>query len=284
MWVVLKLYLHNMKHVFALIFVLVAAQAMAQGIKMPAPSPGQTIKQDFSLSSIEVNYSRPVIKGRTIFGDVVPFGKLWRAGANNPTKVTFGEDVKVAGKELKAGSYQLMIIPSAKNWEIIFNKGTNGVFNYHPEEDVLKVSVPTIALSSSVESFTIQFGQVIANKCDIQILWEKTSVSIPVETEIDAKIAASIDKAMSIDTKPYFESASYYFETGRDLKKALEWASKAAESNPSAYWVMHLKAKIQAKLGDKVGAKATALKSIELAKAGKNDDYVTLNQKLIDGL
>jgi Protein of unknown function (DUF2911) len=281
---VLKRFLHNMKQLFAIALVAISLNSFAQAVKMPAPSPGQTIKQDFSLSFIEVNYSRPVIKGRTIFGDIVPFGKLWRAGANNPTKVTFGEDVKVAGKDLKAGSYQLMIIPTAKNWEIIFNIGTNGVFNYHPEEDVLKVTVPTNTLASSVESFTIQLGQVIANTCEIQIMWEKTSVSIPVTTEIDAKIAASIEKAMSVDTKPYFESASYYFETGRDLKKALEWATKASEANPSAYWVMHLKAKIQAKMGDKVGAKATALKSIELAKAGKNEDYVSLNQKLIDSL
>jgi hypothetical protein len=273
-----------MKQLFAIALVAISLNSFAQAVKMPAPSPGQTIKQDFSLSFIEVNYSRPVIKGRTIFGDIVPFGKLWRAGANNPTKVTFGEDVKVAGKDLKAGAYQLMIIPTAKNWEIIFNKGTNGVFNYHPEEDVLKVTVPTNTLASSVESFTIQLGQVIANTCEIQIMWEKTSVSIPVTTEIDAKIAASIEKAMRVDTKPYFESASYYFETGRDLKKALEWATKASEANPSAYWVMHLKAKIQAKMGDKVGAKATALKSIELAKAGKNEDYVSLNQKLIDSL
>ena len=114
--------------------------------------------------------------------------------------------------------------------------------------------------------------------------WEKTSVSIPVETDVDSKIMGSIDRAMNIDSKPYFEAASYYFETGRDIKKALEWATKAAEANPTAYWVFHLKAKIQVKTGDKVGAKATALKSIELAKAGKNDDYVALNQKLIDSL
>ena len=255
-----------------------------QGIKIPAPSPGQTIKQDFSLSAIEVVYSRPVIKGRKIFGDIVPFGKLWRTGANSPTKFTFGEDVKVAGQSLKAGSYQVISIPSEKSWVIIFSKGTNGVFNYNASEDVLKVTVPSTTLASSVESFSIQFSDVTANRLNIQMSWEKTSVSIPVETDVDAKIMSSIDRAMNIDSKPYFESASYYFETGRDIKKALEWASKAAEANPTAYWVFHLKAKIQAKTGDKVGAKATALKSIELAKAGKNDDYVALNQKLIDSL
>jgi hypothetical protein len=255
-----------------------------QGIKIPAPSPGQTIKQDFSLSSIEVVYSRPVIKGRKIFGDIVPFGKLWRTGANSPTKFTFGEDVQVGGQSLKAGTYQVMSIPSEKSWVIIFSKGTNGVFNYNPAEDVIKVTVPSTTLASSVESFSIQFSDVSSNKLNIQMAWEKTSVSIPVETDVDAKIMSSIDRAMNVDSKPYFESASYYFETGRDIKKALEWAIKATEANPTAYWVFHLKAKIQAKSGDKVGAKATALKSIELAKAGKNDDYVALNQKLIDSL
>ncbi len=255
-----------------------------QGIKIPAPSPGQTIKQDFSLSSIEVVYSRPVMKGRKIFGDIVPFGKLWRTGANSPTKFTFGEDVKVAGQSLKAGSYQVMSIPSEKSWVIIFSKGTNGVFNYDASEDVLKVTVPSTMLANSVESFSIQFSDVTSNKLNIQMAWEKTSVSIPIDTDVDSKIMGSIDRAMNIDSKPYFEAASYYFETGRDIKKALEWATKAAEANPTAYWVFHLKAKIQVKTGDKVGAKATALKSIELAKAGKNDDYVALNQKLIDSL
>jgi hypothetical protein len=124
----------------------------------------------------------------------------------------------------------------------------------------------------------------MANKMDLVISWEKVAVFVPIETEIDSKIAASIEKAMSADTRPYFEAASYYFETGRDLKKALEWVSKAAEANTSAYWILHLQAKIQAKLGDKVAAKASAEKSIALAKEGKNEDYVTLNMKLIQSL
>jgi tetratricopeptide (TPR) repeat protein len=256
----------------------------SQGIKTPAPSPSQTIKQDFSLSSIEVNYSRPTVKGRKIFGDIVPFGKMWRTGANSPTKITFGEDVKIAGKDLKAGSYQLITIPGQNSWEIIFNTGTNGVFNYKPEENVLKVNVPSSSIAQSVESFSIQLANVSSNKLDIQISWEKTQVNIPVETEIDAKILANIQKVMSQDAKPYFEAASFYFEKGMQLEKALEWVNKANENNPTAYWQFHLKAKIQAKLGDKVGAKTTALKSIELAKAGKNDDYVALNEKLIQSL
>lgn len=273
-----------MRKLLSIALLLVSLGTFAQAIKMPAPSPGQTIKQEFSLSAIEVVYSRPVMKGRTIFGDIVPFGKLWRAGANSPTKITFGEDVKVAGKDLKAGSYQIMVIPSANAWEIIFNIGTNGVFNYKASEDVLKVSVPTTQLPASMESFTIQFTNVLSNSLELAMAWEKTRVLIPITTEIDAKIAASIDKAMAADTRPYFESASYYYETGRDLTKALIWVKKAVEANPSAYWVMHLQAKIQAKSGDKVAAKASAMKSMDLAKAGKNEDYVSLNQKLIDSL
>ncbi|RVU27075.1 DUF2911 domain-containing protein [Sandaracinomonas limnophila] len=274
-----------MKKVFLLIgFVCLSFLGTSQGVKTPAPSPSQTIKQDFGLASVEINYSRPATKGRKIFGDIVPFGKLWRTGANSPTKITFGEDVKIAGKDLKAGSYQVMTIPNNGNWEILFNKGKDGVFNYHPEEDVLKVSVASQTISNSIENFTIQFANISANKMDIQLSWEKTLVNIPVEVDIDSKIISSIDKAMSVDTRPYFEAASYYFETGRDLNKALEWVNKANTANPNAYWQFHLKAKIQAKLGDKVGAKATALKSIELAKAGKNDDYVALNEKLINSL
>lgn len=273
-----------MKKLLCILFCLIASSAFAQGIKMPAPSPGQSIKQDFSLSSVEVKYSRPVIKGRKIFGDVVPFGKLWRTGANSPTTVTFNEDVKIAGQALKAGTYQLMTIPSQFSWEIIFNKGTNGVFNYNPAEDILKVRVATTTLAQSVESFSIQFTNVMANKMDLVISWEKVAVSVPIETEIDAKIASSIEKAMAADNRPYFESASYYYETGRNLKTALEWVGKAVAANPSAYWIWHLQAKIQAKLGDKVAAKASAEKSITLAKEGKNEDYVTLNLKLIQSL
>ena len=269
---------------FILLVSCIGFQSFAQAVKTPAPSPAQTIKQDFGLSAVEINYSRPAAKGRKIFGDIVPFGKLWRTGANSPTKITFGEDVKIAGKDLKAGSYQVLSIPSQGNWEVIFNKGNNGVFNYHPEEDVLKVNVPSQTTTSALENFTIQFANISANKMEMVMAWENTRVSVPIEVDIDSKIMSSIDRAMSIDTKPYFEAASYYFETGRDLNKALEWVNKATQANPTAYWQFHLKAKIQAKMGDKAGAKATALKSIELAKAGKNDDYVALNEKLINSL
>lgn len=255
----------------------------AQGIKTPAPSPTQTIKQDFALSTIEITYSRPNIKGRVVFGDLAPFGKLWRTGANAATRVTFGEDVKVGGVALKAGTYVLYTIPNKDEWEVIFNKGINnwGIDGYKAEEDVAKFKVKPNALAKSVETFTIEIANVNPSSAEIEISWEKTSVSIPVTADIDSKISKAIETAMTVDSRPYFQAASYYFETGKDLNKALAWADKAIEQTPKAFWIMHLKAKIQAKLGNKAVAIETAKKSIELAKEANNMDYVALNEKLI---
>jgi hypothetical protein len=275
-----------MKKVVVLLFVLISAGVSAQGIKTPAPSPTQTLKQDFALSSIEINYSRPAAKGRKIFGDLVPFGKIWRTGANAATKVTFGEDVKVGGMPVKAGSYAIYSVPTADEWEIIINKGANnsGLTGYKTEDDVARFKVKSMQLPMMIENFTIILGNLTASSADIQILWENTAVQIPVTADIDSKIMAQINSAMTVDSRPYFQAASYYFDNGKDMNKALEWANKAVEAQPTAFWVMHLKAKIQAKVGDKAGAKTTAMKSIELAKEAKNDDYVVLNQKLITSL
>jgi uncharacterized protein YdeI (BOF family) len=272
-----------MKKVIVLLFALISTGVMAQGVKTPAPSPTQTIKQDFALSSIEITYSRPTAKGRKIFGDLVPFGKIWRTGANAATKVTFGEDVKVGGVPVKAGSYAIYSVPNAKEWEIIINKGANnsGLTGYKTEDDVARFKVETGELPMMIENFTIILGNQTASSIDIQILWEHTAVQIPVVADIDSKIMAQINTAMTVDSRPYYQAASYYFDNGKDINKALEWATKAAEAQPTAYWVMHLKAKVQAKAGDKAGAKATAMKSMEMAKQAKNDDYVVLNQKLI---
>lgn len=255
----------------------------AQAIKTPAPSTTQTIKQDFALSSIEIVYSRPNMKGRVVFGDLAPLGKLWRTGANGATKVTFGEDVNVGGVAVKAGSYVIYTIPNKDEWEVILNKGLNnwGTDGYKAEENVAKFKVKPMTLPMNIETFTMQIANVMPTSADIQIMWEKTAVAIPVTADIDSKISKSIENAMNVDNRPYFQAASYYFETGKDLTKALTWADKAIETNPKAFWIMHLKAKIQAKLGDKSSATATALKSIESAKEAKNDDYVALNEKLI---
>ncbi len=272
------------KLIFTLAVVLTVQFGInAQSIKTPAPSPTQTIKQDFALSSIEVVYSRPNAKGRTIYGDLVPYGKMWRTGANMATKITFGEDVKVGGQSVKAGSYAIYTIPNQNEWEIIINKGANnsGLGGYKPEDDVARFRAKPTKLPFSVETFTIMLSNQTANSLEVDLIWGDMEVPFKVESDIDSKIMASINDVMTKDTKPYFQAAGYYYDNGKDMAKALEWANKAVDAQPSAYWVAHLKAKIQAKLGDSAGAKATAMKSMELAKTAKNDDYVVLNEKLI---
>ena len=258
----------------------------AQTLKTPSPSPLQVIKQDFALSFIEIAYSRPDMKGRQIFGKLVPFGEMWRTGANKATRVSFGEDVKVGGNAIKAGDYALYTIPNKDEWEVILNKGVNngGTAGYKKEEDVVRFKVKPMSIHESVRTFTIQIENVSSSACEIHIMWDKTAISIPVLADIDSKIMTQIDDALNKDNKPYFQSANYYYENGKDLKQALTWVNKSIEANPDAFWMLHLKAKIQAKSGDKFGATESAKKSIELAKKAKNNDYVRLNEDLIAGL
>ena len=257
--------------------------AEAQGLRTPAPSPATTIKQEFALSSVEVTYSRPAVRGRKVFGDLVPFGKVWRTGANNATIITFGEDVTVGGKAVPAGKYGLLTIPGQSEWTVIISKqlDVTSPAAYKQDQDVARVTVPAQQLPVSIENFMILFDNIEASSMNLEIIWESTAVSIPVKAEIEQKIMTQIDNLMNKDNRPYFAAAMYYMENGKDLNKALGWFDKAVEQSPNFYWVQYQRASCLAKLGKKQDAIAAANKSMELAKAAKNDDYVTLNQKLL---
>ncbi|RPE08238.1 DUF2911 domain-containing protein [Chitinophaga lutea] len=269
----------------AALCVIATAPVAAQGIKMPQPSPTQTIKQDFALSEVEVTYSRPAVKGREVLGNLIPYGRMWRVGANAATKIKFGEDVKLNGTVVPAGEYVIYTLAKQgeSTWEVVINKGLKnwGTDGYKQEEDVARFKADAQELPFPVESFMIAFENVRPSAMTMMLLWDRVMLPIEITADIDGKVMAQIDAAMKTDKKPYFQAASYYFETGRDLKTALEWADAATKANDKAYWIFHLKAKIQAKMGDKAAAKATAEKSKELAKAGNNADYVLLNEKLI---
>ena len=259
--------------------------ADAQPIKTPAPSPTQTVKQDFGISSVELIYSRPGMKGRKIFGDLVPYGKVWRTGANQATRIKFADDVTIGGQAIKAGEYALFTIPNEKEWDIIINKGSaNWGTDYKQEDDIARVKVKSIKLEQPVESFTMQFANVKSNTAELQIMWDKTAVAVPFTTDVDKKVMTQIENVMNKDNRPYFQAAMYYMETGRDLNQALTWFDKAIEQNPKAFWVYHQKANALAKLGKKDDARTTAQKSMDLARDQKNDDYVKLNEKLIETL
>ncbi len=264
---------------------IMLCSSQAQSLKTPAPSPSQTIKQDFGLSSIELSYSRPGIKGRKVFGDLTPYGKVWRTGANTATTLTFGDEVTIGGTKIPAGKYGLLSIPDKTSWTLIITKqlDVTSPAAYKEDQDVVRVKVTPAALPASVETFTMQFVNVKPSDCELQIMWEKTSVKLPIHTDIDSKIMAQINTAMSGDNanKPYFNAAMYYMESGKDLKQAHEWFTKAAEQSPKAFWVYYQLASCNAKMGKKKEATEAAHKSIELAKEAKNDDYVALNQKLL---
>jgi tetratricopeptide (TPR) repeat protein len=215
----------------------------------------------------------------------VPYGKVWRTGANSATRLKFSDDVSIGGQVLKAGEYALYTVPNEKEWEIIINKGSaNWGTDYKQEDDIFRVKAIPVKLDQPVESFTMQFANVKSGSADLQIMWDKTLVSVPITSDIDKKVMAQIDAAMNKDSRPYYQAAMYYLETGKDLNQALTWFDKAIEQNPTAYWVYHQKANALAKMGKKSEAKTTAQKSMDLAKTAKNDDYVKLNEKLIADL
>jgi hypothetical protein len=254
-------------------------------LKVPAPSPLQTVKQAFALSDITVEYSRPSARGRVVFGDVVPFGKVWRTGANNATKITFGEDVKVEGMDVKAGTYAIYTIPNKDSWEIMFYKDLTlggNVEEYKKENELIRFVVKPVTMSGDkVETFSIDFSEMNANNTKIELVWEKTRVPFKVVADIDSKIMKTIDNTIVKDTRPYFQAASYYYDNDKDLKQAAEWADKAIANNPKGYWIYMLKAKIQAKQKDSKGAIATAEQVIKIATEEKDDAYVSQAKKLI---
>lgn len=264
--------------------VMSASVATAQQLKSPAPSPLQTVKQAFALSDITIEYSRPSAKGRVVYGDVVPFGKVWRTGANGATKITFGEDVKVEGSAITAGTYALYTIPNKDSWEIMLYKDLTlggNVADYKKENEVAHFTVKSKMLNDKVETFSMDIADMTSTTANVELNWEKTRVSFAVVADIDAKMMKNIETALAVDSRPYFQSANYYYETNKDLNKALEYVNKGIEQNPKAFWMLQLKAKIQTKLNDKKGAIASAEQVKVLATEAKNDDYVKQAEKVI---
>ncbi|MFI5133378.1 MAG: DUF2911 domain-containing protein [Chitinophagales bacterium] len=270
------------KIILAAAAALVLVSTNAQTLKTPAPSPTQTIKQDFGLSSIELSYSRPGMKGRKIFGDLVPFAAVWRTGANSATTLTFSDDVTIGETKIAAGKYGMLTIPDKNNWTIIITKQTDvtSPAAYKQDQDVVRVNVKPMTMKEGVETFTMQFANVKPTTCELHIMWENTAVALPISTDVETAVMKQIDQLMNKDNRPYFNAAMYYMDNGKDLNQALAWFDKAIEQN-DAFFIEHQKANCLAKLGRKDEAIATAKKSMAQAKEAKNDDYVRLNEKLL---
>lgn len=276
-----------MKKTFLVLFaVAMVSIAGAQNLKVPAASTGQTIKQEFGLGSIELSYSRPNTKGRTIFGDLVPYGAVWRTGANTATTLTFSDDVIIGDKKVPAGKYGLLTIPGASEWTVIITKqlDVTSPSAYKQDMDLVRLSVKSQMLPFAVETFFIMFENVKSNELELTMVWAQTSVSFQIKQDIDSKIMGQIDNLMNKDNKPYFNAAMYYMDNNKELAKASAWLDMATQQTPTAYWVWYQKARCLSMLGKNAEAKTVAMKSMELAKTAKNPDYVTLNEKLISSL
>ncbi|KAA5548264.1 DUF2911 domain-containing protein [Adhaeribacter rhizoryzae] len=261
-------------------------QVMAQ-LTIPAASSPATVTQRVGLTDITVKYSRPSLKGRKMFGETLPYGQPWRAGANNSTVIEFKDPVTLQGTPVPAGEYAIYTIPGETEWTVIFNKNTKlggNTKDYKKEEDVARFKVKPLKTPTKTETLTINFADVTPSTANLEILWENTSVKVKIIAEVESKVMAQIQEQVinGKDVKPdlYAAAAVYYLDTNKDPKLALEWIKKANEKDPK-FWNMHTQAKLHAKNKDYKGAIASAEKSIALAKEAKNDDYVRMNEKAI---
>lgn len=274
----------------AVVFVVLGADAQ---VRTPAASPAGSVSTTVGLTDVKIDYFRPRAKGRAIFGSaatvLVPYGKIWRTGANSGTKISFSGDVKVEGISVPKGEYLVLTWPGATEWTIALHKNVamgGDVGKYDEAQDAAKFKVKPEKLTEKVETLTFNIGDISddSKNAKIQLAWENTSVKFTISADYDATVMASIEQNTKVDPYNYFQAAVYYLENGKDLKQALEWVNKAADGMSSPYWVLHQKAKIQKGLGDKQGAIATATASLESAKKANNRDYQMMNEDLIKSL
>lgn len=262
-------------------------------VNFPAASPACTLKQRVGLTDIEIEYSRPGVKGRKIFGGILPYDRVWRTGANSATKITFSTPVKLEGHDITAGTYALFTIPGEDEWTIIINKNANqwGAFRYDEKQDLVRFKVKPVEIAEQIETFTIEFNHIRDESAVINLVWDHTVVPIHLEIDLTDKLVPQIEAAMASKDKKsaafYFQAATFYYDHNLDLHKALDWVNAGLEDNPFiAFEMLHLKAQILAKLGDKEGAIAAAKKSTELAikVEGPGNSFVEMNQDLINSL
>src|SRR5271170_7845168 len=267
--------------------------AQTPQVDFPAASPACTLKQRVGLTDIEIEYSRPGIKGRTIFGGIVPYGQVWRTGANQATKITFSTPVKLNGQDVPAGSYALFTIPGEDEWTVILSKNSSqfGAFQYDPKDDLVRFKVIPVELAETIETFTIEFNRLRDDSAELNLIWDKTVVPLKIEIELTSKLVPQIEAAMASPGKKsagfYFQAATFYYNHDQDLNQALSWVNTGLADQPGiAFEMLHLKAQILAKQGDKAGAIAAAKQSSELSiKAeGPDNSFVKMNQDLINSL
>lgn len=270
------------KIIFILIVAFSIMDTKAQ-ISMPQPSPLGTISQKVGLTDISIAYSRPSAKGRKIFGDLVPYGELWRTGANKSVKFSISDSVTIGGKKIAKGDYSIFTIPGEKEWTIIINKGVdlNGTSGFNESDDAVRFVVTPTTTNPFTETFTFNFANLTTTSADVELMWETIKVTFKIEVSVDDKVMKNIDAALNPSANSYFGAARYYYETNRDTKQALIWINKSLEMGGDKYWILRVKSLIQARLEDYKGAIETAEKSKALALADDDGTYVKMNEASI---
>lgn len=270
---------------------LIGFAANAQ-VQTPSLSPAGSVSSVIGLTDVKIDYFRPRLRGRKVFGEkdvMYPHGTIWRTGANNGTKITFSDDVKVEGIAVAKGEYLIFTWPGASEWTIALYKDLNiggNTTKYDKSMEVANFKVKSRKLTTAVETFTISIDDIAEdNKSGkVTLSWENTAVPFTITTDYDTKVMKSIETFTKVNPNNYFQAAVYYVDNGKDLKQALEWVTKAADANPTAFWILYQKARIQKGLNDKAGALASANASLEISKKEGNRDYQKMNEDLIKSL
>ena len=269
---------------------LLAAPAAQAQIKTPAASPQSTVSQRVGLTDITITYSRPSVKGRAIFGTVVPFGKRWRTGANATTSIKFSDDVMIEGKKVAAGEYGLYTIPNKTEWLVVLNKSLKqgaDVDGFKDDQDVARFSVKPYGVAAKVETFTIDFSDITPATANVTMEWANIGAKFKVTADVDSKVMAQIDEKITKAATPapadLAAAAVYYLDNNKDLKQALAWMEKANAAEPTKFWNLNTEAKIRLKMKDYVGATkaAEASKKAALAATPPNGEYVKMNEELM---
>lgn len=259
-------------------------------IEFPDVSQRGTLKQRVGLTNIEIDYSRPNKNNREIFGGLVPFGKLWRTGADAPTKVKFSDTVKLGDKEVPAGEYALFTIRNTTEWIIVLSKDAKvqSAADYKQENDAARITAKPISLSAVVETFTIGLADVKGASATLHLDWDETRVPVQLATDdveqVSSKLEAAAKGTTPLDPRVAYQAASFYYDNNKDMSQAAKWIDQALAKNPDAYFMHFKKAQIQAKLGNKKEATASAQKTIEILRADNEPDESAIQnaQQIID--
>ncbi|PHQ57554.1 MAG: dihydrolipoamide dehydrogenase [Lutibacter sp.] len=274
-----------LKKLFFLLVIIGFTTTVNAQIKTPQPSPSAKLEQVIGLSDVSIEYSRPSMRGRSIYGDLVPYGKVWRTGANANSKITFSDNVIIDGQKLVRGTYAIYTIPNETTWDVIFysdakNWGTPQ--KWDESKVAVKTTIQPRVIDANIETFTLQIDNIKSGSANLGILWDNIYVGVKFEVPTDKIASKSIDVIMSGPSESdYFQAATYYHTEGKDLKKALAWMLKATEGDDPEFWYLRRLSLIQADLGDKKAAIVAAKLSLAGAEKAGNADYVKMNQESI---